>query len=262
MKENRIYFVLLVIGTILQTAGIRAQTSKLGFRAGLNIPSLTQREENIFASGFESTPGLEVAVMGELGLTSHWSLKSEIIFTTRGGERNEFQPIPPADVPAELSANLPPGTLLFADFDNQSKPRYIEIPVMISYGTGEDWRFYANFGPYIGILVSAKQETSGMSTLFLDPQRQQPFVIEGPNGPVPLSLSFDAEQDIKDDLESINFGIQGGVGIIRKISEQHEVFFDVRASTGFIPIQKDDFLGETVVGGLVLSLGYNYRFGS
>ena len=254
---------LIIISTFLiATSAITAQDSRIGFRVGLNIPSLTQREDNIFADGFESVPGIEIALMGELGLTDHWSLKSEIIYTTRGGERNEFQPIPPANIPPELAAQLPAGTIPYATYNNESKPRYIEIPVMISYGFGDKWRFYVNAGPYIGILVSAKQKTSGESAIFLDPKGQIPVTVDTPGGPVVIMSSFDAEEDVKDDLENINFGIQGGIGILRKLNEKHELFFDIRGSTGFIPIQKDESLGETVVGGLVLSLGYSYNFGS
>ena len=259
MKNSK--FIIVTV-FLVATSAMLAQDSKIGFRAGLNIPSLTQREDNIFANGFESVPGLEIALMGEFGLTENWSLKSELIFTTRGGERNEFQPIPPANIPPELAAGLPPGVIPYANYNNESNPRYLEIPVMLSYGFGDQWRFYVNAGPYIGILLSAKQKTSGESAIFLDSQGQQPLVIPTPAGPIPISSSFDAEEDVKDDLENINFGIQGGIGVLRKLNEKHELFFDVRGSRGFIPIQKDEFLGETVVGGLVLSFGYSYNFGS
>ena len=250
MKNSK--FIIVTV-FLVATSAMLAQDSKFGFRAGLNIPSLTQREDNIFADGFESVPGLEIALMGEFGLTENWSLKSELIFTTRGGERNELQPIPPANVPPELAAQLPPGRTPYANYNNESNPRYLEIPVMLSYGFGDQWRFYMNAGPYIGILLSAKQKTSGNSAIFLDSQGQMPV------SPV---ISFEAEEDVKDDLENINFGIQAGIGALRKLNEKHELFFDVRGSRGFIPIQKDENLGETVVGGLVLSLGYSYNFGS
>ena len=70
--------------------------------------------------------------------------------------------------------------------------------------------------------------------------------------------SFDVTTDVKDDLNTFNFGAQGGVGIIRKLAEQHEVFFDFRASYSFIPLQKEEVFGESKIGAFVFSLGYAF----
>lgn len=250
-------YVFLIGLVCFSASSILAQ--KIGFRAGLSIPSLTQEEDNIFADGFESVANFEGGILVEIPLNNKWSIQPELTYTTRGGEKNGLQAIPPNDIPQELSAALPAGLIPFATFDNKSNPTYLEIPVLIKYGWGEKWRFYANIGPYIGFLISAEQTTGGTSQIFLDPQGTAPLVFETPLGPVPVTSSFESENDVKDDLEDINFGIQGGIGLIRRLNAKHEVFFDIRVSRGFIPIQRDDFLGSTTVGGVVFSLGYTYN---
>jgi len=238
-----------------------AQNFKLGTKGGVSIPSLSQKEDNIFAKDFNSRLTVEAAIIAEFSINDHLSIQPELIYAIRGGKREGLQPLIGNQIPAELSALLPDGVIPYANFENVSNPNYLEIPILIKYGWGETWRFYVNAGPYFGFLVNAKQKTSGSSPIFLDAEGQT--AIPNPIDPgSPLIASFDAETDIKDDLESLNIGIHGGLGIIRKLNDKNELFFDSRISSGFIPIQKDETFGESTVGSFVFSLGYMYTFGN
>ena len=75
--------------------------------------------------------------------------------------------------------------------------------------------------------------------------------------PVPPQ-SFDADTSIKDDLNTWTIGFQAGTGLIREISEKHEVYFGFRGSWSYSTIQKEEVYGQSHIGGLVFSLGYAY----
>jgi len=117
--------------------------------------------------------------------------------------------------------------------------------------------------------VSSTQRTSGTSLITLDEQRTDPLTILNPNyvpgdptsGPpwVPLPpQSFDADTDTKSELNTLNFGFHAGAGLIREISDKHEIYLGFRGSWGAKTIQKDKVYGESHIGGLVFSLGYAY----
>jgi len=256
---NQPLFLIICILFIFSNS-TQAQRWKLGVKSGLSISSLSQKEDNIYADKFESKTDLELGILTEYLLKDKWSLQLELLYTTRGGKREGLQPIPPDNIPTQLAAVLPNGVIPYANFDNKSNPRYLEIPILVKYTWGTNWKFYVNAGPYIGFLINAKQKTRGNSSIFLDSKGQVPLQVPTPIGPMAITSSFDQETDIKDNLENINFGIQGGVGLIKKLNENNELFFDIRGSKGFIPIQKDEVVGQTTVGGLVFSVGYVYKF--
>jgi len=259
MKSNYSLLTIIILLLFCNTVAY-AQEWKSGVKTGLSISSLSQGEDNIFADDFESITDVEIGIFTGYLLNNKWALQLELLYTNRGGKRDGLQPIPPNDVPAELSALLPAGLTPYAAFDNESTLRYLEVPILLKHTWGIDWKFYINAGPYIGFLLSAEQKTSGNSSIFIDSSGQNPLQIPTPGGPMTIISSFDNQIDVKDNLETINFGIHGGFGVIRKLNENNELFIDIRGSKGFVPIQKDEFLGQTTLGGLVFSVGYAYNF--
>ena len=82
------------------------------------------------------------------------------------------------------------------------------IPVLAKFGyrfNQSSWRIYADVGPFVGFLLSAKQVTSGQSEIYFDPGGMQAFPVG--------SQSFDETKDIKDQLNSTNFGVEGNIGL-------------------------------------------------
>ena len=224
---------------------------KMGVKGGLSLPSLSDNSDNIYARDFESYLSFETGVFLEYGLNGKFSLQLEVNYTVKGGERKGFQPLPAARVPSDVT--LPPGTVLYADFENKSALEYLEIPILVKYTIGENWKFFGNAGPYAGFLLGATQKTSGSSGISAD--------IPGVADILPVlpdPVSFDAETDVKDNIENFNMGIIGGIGVIKPIGKHSEVSFEVRGTYGFIPLQKDDTFGESRIGSVVFLLGYAY----
>ena len=255
---------LLLVCFVMAVATNYAQTNKYGIRAGVGIPNLKSADDNIYSKDYESVTGFDGSFFADFGITEHFSVKTELGFLRKGGERNGMQPIPAALL-GELAALLPPGTAIWAEFDNKAVFSYIEIPVLAKYewDLGDTWGIYVNAGPYIDFMISPKQITSGQSIIYLD--EAGTFPLTHPLDPTntPIGGDFTAETDISKDLATIDFGAMYGIGVTAAISEHSELLFDVRGSTGFLPLQKDkDTYGTVHMGNLSFALGYAYTFPS
>lgn len=271
---------LLVLSVFLISQVSIAQV-KIGAKVGYSVGRLTDNTDNIYTEDYESSSGVDFGVLVEYPVSDLFSLQMEVLYTQRGGQREGMQPIPTASLSSfgsleefnymlSLQGKGPVSDSepMYADFKNVSDLNYIEIPVMGKLGWGDTWRFYVEAGPYIGFLVSSDQTTSGTSLITLDAAGNDPLVVINPNfdgnpsnGPLWVPVppqSFDAETNTKSDLNTYNLGFHAGAGLIRKLSEKHEVFLGFRGSWGSIPIQKDKVFGESHIGGLVFSLGYAY----
>lgn len=283
LKYLKITFILIFLCGQIGLAQI-----KIGAKIGYSIGNINDTSNNIYAQDYSSTSGIDIGVLGEFPVINDFSIQAEISYTQRGGERIGIQPIPFKHLQNGLSDSgfslallnqlleasggsaIDLENPLYADFVNIAELQYIEIPILAKYGWGSDWRFYVNAGPYLGLLINSNQKTSGESGFYLDAEGNMPITtIQNPfynpnnplSGPEFIELgtqSFDAETDTQKDLNTGNFGIQGGAGIIKKLAEKHELFFDFRASYGFIPLQKEAVYGESKVGGFVFSLGYAF----
>lgn len=281
------HMVRILCSALLILASTTYAQIKIGGKVGYSIGRIADNSDNIYTEDYKSTDGVDFGAFVEFPINDLVSIQGEILYTQRGGERDGLQPIPTDNLESALAENglsieqlnqlvqlqgrgpVTNSDPLYAVFDNTSELEYIEIPVLLKLGWGNDWRFYVEGGPYIGFLIGADQITSGDSQFFLDSNGTMPLGVQNPfydpNDPtfgppfVPLpAQSFDATTDVKDDLNEINYGIHAGAGLIRRLNEKHEVFLGFRGSYGFKPLQKNEEFGESVVGGLVFSLGYAF----
>ncbi len=234
-----------------------AQNIAIGARGGISIPNLTSSgsEQNPLNTGYSSRLGPEFGIFAEFKFSDLFSFQPMIEYSSQGGKKNGMQAFP---VPADMAALFPPGqapTYLYADFNSEAKINYLMIPLLAKFGYDfheSPFRMYADVGPFIGFLLSAKQVTSGNSEIYLDPSAQQPL----PAG----SQSFDNTQDIKDQLNSTNFGVEGNIGLNYKFG-MNNIFFEVGGNYGFLNIQKGSANGKNNTGAATIVLGYSYWLG-
>ena len=164
-------------------------------------------------------------------------------------------PTPPeiAEIFVQLGQQTPP--YIYADFDNEAKLNYIMLSILgkFSFRLGEEspLSVYADAGPFGGYLLSAHSVTTGSSQLYLDEAMQEPF----PGEPV----SFDNDEDIKDQLHTGNFGITGDLGLSFDFGSSR-VFIEGGGNYGFVPIQKDEADGKNRIGAATVRLGYAFNF--
>lgn len=231
-----------------------SQSILAGVNGGISIPSLKSSGDNEISKDYSSRLAGAFGLFGDFGLSQVFSLKAAIQYAGQGGKRNGVQPV--TNIPSQLAQMLPPGTTLYANFDNESVLKYLEIPIMAKLTWGNRFKYYVNAGPYTGILIGANQKTDGSSQLYFDKGTMQPVAIQ--DEPLPAQ-SFKADTKIRDDIRSVNFGLTGGVGLGYRLGNRSEIGLDARAAYGLVTIQKDsDANGKSHTGGLFLTIGYAY----
>ena len=116
------------------------------------------------------------------------------------------------------------------NFDAKVNLGYLNIPIMARYYVAN--KFSLEAGPQVGFLLSAKGKAE---------------VMEG-------GVTTSAEEDIKDEFESIDFGVNFGAGydFTKNLSA------NVRYNFGLTNIAKDS--GNDKANNSVLSLSLGYKF--
>ena len=156
---------------------------------------------------------------------------------------------------------VPPGLNLYANYNNETALNYLEIPLLARYtfdlaGTLGLSRVYVDAGPYVGFLLSAKNTTGGMSSIYLD-KSGTPLLLPPAGQPLP-PLDFTASTDVKSDIQKLNTGITGGIGLARTFGPG-DLILDARGAYGLRDIQTDPKNGKNNTGSFVLAVGYELR---
>jgi len=276
MKKNILvpFFTLIFLFTfqfnIAQTTENRGP-KKIGAKIGYSLGKLSNENSNIYVEDYESVSGVDFGISIEFPRTATSSIQLEINYTHRGGHRDGLQPVTGNELSEQLNQFLPyigmPSVTdenpLYADFENESDLRYLETPVLFKFGWGDKFRFYTEVGPYIGILLSAKQKTVGNSLFYFDSQGSNVVIVPNPTGNPPFvnlpAQSLDADTDVKDKLRTVNFGGIVGLGAIQKVGDKSEIFLNARASYSFNAIQFKEEHGQSHIGGVIFSLGYAFE---
>lgn len=255
--RNFIFFLLLVNLFCSSFFAQDKTENHIGVKGGISIPQLSDNNENELAKDFKSRVAPNFGVFVELGVTEKFSIQPEINYAGQGGKRVGIQPV---TQPIPGLPPLPNGAFYYGDFKNTAELNYLEVPVLAKYkfGKKDKPKIYINGGVFYGRLLSAKTKTSGSSTLYLDADGQIPVLLP-PNGTPLPPIPFDAETDIKNDVNKNNFGITGGGGIEFPVGKNY-FFVDGRVSRGLFSIQKDTIRnGNSKTGNLVISVGYAFN---
>ena len=249
MSRHRRYVtaVLSVLAVLSAwTTAAAAGPVRFGVHAGISIPNIRGNEEDIFSRGFKSRQGPFFGVFAEFPLAPRFSLVTELNYTSQGGKRDGLQLI--TEAPPGLP--LPPDTMVYADFRNETILDYLELPVMVRVELGSQLRFFLNAGGYGGYLVRAKALTSGSSLVYLDEAGTMPIIAE--------PVSFDAETDVMDSLKRWNAGVLGGGGLKLGLGPG-DLVLEGHFQYGLVTIQKDVATsGNSKTGAVIISLGYEF----
>lgn len=252
---SRSIFILLALLAVPCVFGQDDAGTFVGVKGGVSIPQLAGSPDNELSRDYKSRLAPNFGVLFDIGLTERVSVQPEINFAGQGGKRDGIQPVT-EDLPG--LPPLPPGSFYYADFKNVAELNYLEIPVLLKYrfGNRDKPRIYLNGGVFYGKLLSAKTKTSGSSTLYLDRDGQFPILLP-PNGDPLPPIPFDATTDIKDELNSNNFGFTGGGGVEIPFGKNY-LMLDARISRGLVTIQRDPFNGDSKTGNVIISIGWAF----
>lgn len=227
------------------TCGLAATAAafplSLGVHGGSGIPNLHDNGGNDFSKGYSTRVAPYFGAFADLGLTPLVSVQIEANFAAQGGKRDGLQPF-----------SDPSGNTLYASFKNVAKLDYVEVPVLAKLHLGPDRRLFVDLGPYVGFLLSAKNETSGVGEVFLDAAGTQT---------TGQTQDFSGTADNKSSLNTLNWGVQGGLGAEQPLGPGR-LSLEARVGMGLKNIQKNpDVDGKNITGDVVLALGYQVALG-
>lgn len=249
--------LLVLFANFLYCFSARAQDIAVGVRGGISIPNLTagSGNQNPLNTGYSSRLGPDFGAFAEFKFSNFFSLQPMLEYSSQGGKKNGLQAF---STPDEMAQMFPAGQAppyLYARYNSEAKMNYLMIPVLAKFGWNfkrSPLRVYADAGPFVSLLLSAHQVTSGQSEFYTDAAGLQPL----PGGSQP----FDANTNIRNSLHRVNSGIEGNVGFSYRLGKG-SIFIEGGGNYGFFNIQKFAQDGKNNTGAATATIGYSYWFG-
>jgi Outer membrane protein beta-barrel domain len=245
IRYSSLILAALVIGGI---HSVQAQNSiYFGVQGGIGIPNLQSGTNGSpVSNGYSSRLGPYLGVFGDFHITNCFSIQPEINYSSQGGKKNGQQAISAS----EYNPSAPPTSYFYANFNSIVRLNYIEVPVLakFTFPIGRTLNFIVDAGPYVGFLANAKYITSGSSNVYEDQAETIP-ITPGP-------VSFDSTDNIKDQIHTVNVGVQANVGLSLDIQQEGYLFLSIGGNYGFINIQKYAADGKNNTGAATIVLGY------
>lgn len=190
MKRVILSFAILLTGAV----AANAQTS-FGIKAGMNISNL--RGDDVAGGDVKSQIGANGGLYAHIPAGTNFAIQPELLYSIEGAKAKN------SDLQTELN--------------------YVNVPVMFQYVNPSG--FYAELGPQVGFLTSAKLKLNGVSS------------------------------DIKDDLSTINISAGAGLGY----NFTPAVGAGVRYTLGLTRLGDNDPKADIKTSNL--SIGIHYTFG-
>jgi len=214
--------LLFIAVLLMSTMGLRAQESHFGVKLGLNRNAFNLTYDSsastISPDDYKGKMGFEVGVISEFKLSDKFAVAPELLYASIGDHYEVSKET--SGVKVEASGN----TFL----------NYIQIPVMGRYYIND--AFSLEFGPQIGILLSAESE-------------YETKITYGGN----TNTDSGNVKDYKKEIESTDFGFNLGTGY----KLENGMFFNLRYTIGLSDIAKDK---DLIIKNNTFRLGIGYFF--
>lgn len=250
MKKK--HFLLIV--SISSFSLIVSAQIQPGFKIGASVPDIKGNTEQ--SKGYTSRLAPFFGISLTKKIATYFNIQTEINYSPQGGKRNGMQPIDTS----QFGVSIPNGTTLYANFKNETKLNYLEVPLMLQFKIAKSKDdnnifYFANFGPYVAFRLNSKTITSGKSLIYIDPQGTTPLTIDD----IPLpAQSFDSRTNLKDEIKKVSAGIVGGIGSGYNF-QGHQFFLEARFTRGLTNIQTHpETGGKNKTGSLIFAAGYIY----
>lgn len=183
MKKNLLSLLLPLCLCVIKNYAQEKGSLELGIGAGVNIVGITSG-----ALSSDSRTAFNVSASGDYYFSDRWSLKGQVIYDQKGWKSGW------------LTVNGKPIVQ-----STNYKLNYITIPVMTNWHFGKKRNWYLNFGPYIGFLTNANNQSV----------------------------------DIKSGFNSLDVGLALGIGVKIPLSERCKLFLEYQGQGGMTNIEKD-----------------------
>ena len=196
--------LLIALGICTAASAQTAGTNEFGVNVGLNESTVTTGDNQ---TNSDYRVGFNVGVSVDHYFSDAWSLKVKVVYDQKGWNNGYFDD----------------GTNSFiVDY----KLNYITIPVLANWHFGRTRNWYLNFGPYIGILTSAKLSDGG--------------------------------GDVKDLFNTTDGGLDIGIGIKIPVSDRAKFFIELNGQGGVGDIVKDNTGSALRNSASNINIGFNF----
>lgn len=175
--------VIAALGLTNSNAQFDSGNFELGLGLGPSFSSVSDIQGQNKASALFA---FNIGATGEYYFSDRWGIKAKLIYDSKGWSDGFVE---------DQNFNI-----AITDF----KLKYLTIPVMANWHFGSNRNWYLNFGPYIGVLLSAKDSELGL--------------------------------DLKKGFKSTDIGIALGVGYKFNITENVRLYVEYDEQTGLSDI--------------------------
>jgi hypothetical protein len=268
MKKSYMFSAVVLLCFCMWTVGAQPGNHYIGVKAGFGVPNLTSGAKSTpLSEGYSSRLGSYQGIVAEYNSGNVLGIRMELNYSSQGGNRNGIQALPLKPELAQLWQMLPAfgvasDDYMYMDIKNKAILNYLELPVLAkaTFGLSPKWNFYMNAGPYLGIMLNAKNITKGSSRIYIDNKGSVTVdAILQQAGQQPLGeVNAARTEDITSDVHRFNVGGEGAVGF-ELILKSGKFFVEGGGNYGFVRIQKDDINGTNHTGAGTVTFGYMLR---
>ena len=323
--KAKLVFLVGIFALFSMTYAVAQSNVTIGVRGGLTIPGLTGGSGDPVSSNYSTAERLGAGIFVEFKINELFSIQPMLEYSQEGAKRNGMQALVATSSNPELagafsqvgeqmsaqmnqtfqqmfgpaapsvSVSVPAPDYLYANAKRDAKMDYLMLPILAKFGWNfskdSPWRVYVSAGPYIGLLLNAKNVVSINGSVYADkaktpliptsvitdaipsailqmiPESMLPTLTSGVDQ---ASQSLSAEmannisgtQDIKDQLHTFNWGLEGNIGVQYQFN-RNRVFLEVGGNYGLMNIQlstgNDLYLnGKNHIGAATVMIGYGY----
>jgi len=294
-------FLLGAFALFSMTLAVAQGNVSIGVRGGATVPGFTGGKGNPVSEGYSTTLRKGGGIFVEFKISDLFSIQPMLEYSQQGAKRSGMQALVAtgsdpqlagafSQAGAQMSAqinqtfqqllgplapavnvNVPVPGYLWADAKRNVKMDYLMLPVLAKFGRNftkdSPWRIYVDAGPYVGLLVNAKNTVSMNGPVSSDkagnplistkvitdaipsnilqmiPESMLPMLTAGANQ-ASQSLSdgmgknLSGTQDFKNQLHKFNWGFEANVGLQYHLNPQNKVFLELGGNYGMMNIQK------------------------
>ncbi|MDB4919991.1 porin family protein [Mucilaginibacter sp.] len=202
---QKFFTTLLVVLGIYTTAFSQTKgTTEFGINVGYNAATVTTGNGQ---TNSDYRSGINLGVSADYYFSDRWSIKGKLIYDQKGWSNGFID-----DGSGAITTDY--------------KLDYLTIPVMANWHFGHTRNWYLNFGPYVGILLNAKETATST--------------------------------DLKEFFNTADIGLDVGIGIKFPISDRAKFFIELNgqgAATDLVKNNEGSAIRNSVSS---VNIGFNF----
>lgn len=217
--------MILIAITAFGFNNLNSQEVIFGAKAGVNFADITGDESD----SFDGRTSFFLGAVAEITISDKFSFQPELIYSEQGSDYKE-----------SFTESFE-GVTFTETAEGEIRLGYLNVPLMAKYYVYEGLSIEA--GPQVGFLLSAKNEYD--------------FTLTQTSSEGTFTETESGEDDIKDSVKSIDFGVNFGLGY----KLENGLNFSARYNLGLTDANDDsDYLGDSSYKNSVIQIGVGYFF--